>query len=198
MIQKLRDMKDSVPQLVSRFFAGDNAAFTELVKRYQQKIYSVAFQILGNHLDADEVVQETFVRVYNKRKELENVKYFTSFLLRIATNYSIDLLRKRKGHSGMAEDSTSLPGDIQLILSKKVATPSEELENKRLMSEIKKALELLPPKQRLTAILHDIEGFTKAEIAETFGCPEATVRSNLHIARTKLKKILKQRLYKKE
>ena len=158
----------------------------------------MAFQVLGNHLDADEVVQETFVRVYKKRKDLKDVKYFTSFLLRIATNYSIDLLRKRKGHSGISDDTTSLPGDIQLSLSKRVKTPSEELANKRLMKEIYAALELLPHKQRLTAILHDIEGYSKAEIAETFDCPEATVRSNLHIARTKLKKILKQRLYDKE
>ena len=191
-------MNKNIPQLVELFLSGDNSAFTELVKRYQQKIYSLGFQILGNHLDADEVVQETFVRVYKKRKDLDNVKYFTSFILRIATNYSIDLLRKRKGHSGIPDDTTSLPGDIQLALSEKVATPSENLANKRLMAEIQKALEQLPPKQRLTAILHDIEGYSKSEIAETFDCPEATVRSNLHIARTKLKKILKQRLYKKE
>ncbi|KAA3636656.1 MAG: RNA polymerase sigma factor, partial [Calditrichaeota bacterium] len=175
-----------------------NKAFAELVKRYQHKIYSVEFQVLGNHLDADEVVQETFVRVYKKSKVLENVKYFPSFILRIATNYSIDLLRKRKGHSTLADDTTSLPGDIQLVLSEKVETPSENLENKRLMAEIYAALDQLPPKQRLTAILHDIEGYTKAEIAKTFGCPEATVRSNLHIARNKLKKILKQRLNSKE
>ena len=191
-------MEKTIPQIVEQFLNGEESAFTELVHRYQKKIYSVAFQILGNHLDADEVVQETFVRVYKKRKDLQNVKYFTSFILRIATNYSIDLLRKRKGHTTMSDDSTDLPGHIQVDLASRVATPSEELKNKRLMAEILKALDLLPTKQRLTAILHDIEGYTKAEIAETFGCPEATVRSNLHIARNKLKKILKQRLYKKE
>ncbi len=191
-------MEKTIPQIVEQFLDGNDSAFAELVSRYQKKIYSVAFQILGNHLDADEVVQETFVRVYKKRKDLHNVRYFTSFILRIATNYSIDLLRKRKGHTVMTDDSTSLPGHVQLDLSSKVATPSDDLRNKRLMNEILKALELLPTKQRLTAILHDIEGYTKAEIAETCGCPEATVRSNLHIARNKLKKILKQRLYKKE
>ena len=191
-------MDKSIPQIVEQFLAGDDSAFAELVKRFRKKIYSVAFRILGNHLDADEVVQETFVKIYNKRKDLQNVKYFTSFILRIAYNHSIDLLRKRKGHSNLADDSTSLPGHIQLALAARVATPSENLENKRLMNEILRALDELPTKQRLTAILHDIEGFTKAEIAITFGCPEATVRSNLHIARNKLKKILKKRLHKKE
>ena len=58
------------------------------------------------------------------------------------------------------------------------------------MKEIKEALDLLPPKQRITAILHDIEGYSKADIAQALNSPEATVRSNLHIARNKLKKIL--------
>lgn len=189
---------NDIAELVDKFLSGNDKAFAEIISRFQRKIYSLAFQILGNHLDADEVVQETFVRVYKKRKDLADVKYFTSFVIRIASNYSIDLLRKRKGHSGIAEDSTNLPGDIQLDLSKRVATPLEEYENKRLMKEIRLALEQLPPKQRLTAILHDIEGYSKAEIAESFNCPEATVRSNLHIARNKLKKILKQRLHGKE
>jgi RNA polymerase sigma-70 factor (ECF subfamily) len=187
-----------ISELVKKFLDGDNQAFTMIVDRFQKKIYSLAYNILKNHLDADEVVQETFVRVYKKRKELADVKYFTSFVIRIASNYSIDLLRKSKGHSGMAEDSTSLPGDIQLKLSQKVATPLDEYNNKRIMKEIRKALEQLPPKQRLTAILHDIEGYSKAEIARSLDCPEATVRSNLHIARSKLKKILKTKLDRKE
>lgn len=187
-----------VSELVKKFLDGDHRAFGVIVDRFQKKIYSLAYQILKNHLDADEVVQETFVRVYKKRKELADVKYFTSFVLRVAANYSIDLLRKQKGHSGMAEDSTSLPGDIQLKLSQKVATPLDEYRNKRIMKEIRKALEQLPPKQRLTIILHDIEGYSKAEIARSLECPEATVRSNLHIARSKLKKILITRLDRKE
>ncbi len=187
-----------VPELVEEFLAGDHRAFEELVGRYRKKIYSLAFQVLGNHLDADEVVQETFVRVYRKRKELNDVRYFSSFIIRVATNYAIDMLRKRKGHSTMPDDTATLPGSIQLDLSSRVETPSESLERKRLMEEVNRALEQLPPRQRLTAILHDVEGYTKSEIAQVFDCPEATVRSNLHIARTKIRKILKQRLKTKE
>jgi len=186
-------MSKEIAELVAEFLKGDDRAFAEIVRRFQRKIYSLAFQMLGNHLDADEVVQETFVRVYNKRKELHDVKYFTSFILRIATNYSIDLIRKRKFQSGVTDDTTKLPGNIQLDLSKSVSTPSQELERKQLMSEIREALDMLPPKQRITAILHDVEGYSKSDIAEALNCPEATVRSNLHIARNKLKKILSQR-----
>ncbi|RKX30027.1 MAG: hypothetical protein DRP47_00200 [Candidatus Zixiibacteriota bacterium] len=189
-------MNETIPELVDRFVQGDQAAFAVLLERFRRKVYSLAYQVLRNHLDADEVVQETFVRIYKRRKELANVKYFSTFLLRIAMNYSIDLLRKRKGHSQMAQDSSSLPGEVQLQLSRKVSTPSEDYANKALMEEIQRALETLPPKQKLTAILHDIEGYSKPEIAEFFKCPEATVRSNLHIARNKLRKILRRRLGK--
>jgi RNA polymerase sigma-70 factor (ECF subfamily) len=191
-------MNKTVPELVELFLGGDDNAFAELVGRFQKKIYTLAYQVLGNHLDADEVVQETFVRVYRKREELKDVKYFTSFIIRIATNYAIDLVRKRKGHSDIGDDATGLAGSVQVDLSRRVSTPSEDLDNKRIMEEILRALDELPPRQRMTAILHDIEGYTKAEIAEAFNCPEATVRSNLHIARTKLKKILKQRLKKRD
>ncbi|MEA2030726.1 MAG: RNA polymerase sigma factor [candidate division Zixibacteria bacterium] len=189
-------MNDTIPKLVDRFVQGDEAAFAVLLERFRQKVYSLGYQVLRNHLDADEVVQETFIRIYKRRKELANVKYFSTFLLRIAMNYSIDLLRKQKGHIKMAEDSSSFAGDVQLQLSKRVETPSDNYLNKALMEEIRRALQTLPPKQKLTAILHDIEGYSKSEIAKIFECPEATVRSNLHIARRKLRKILRQRLGK--
>lgn len=191
-------MTKTVPELVEDFVKGDEKAFAELLRRYRAKIYSLAFRILGNHLDADEVVQETFVRIFKRRRELDNVTYFSTFLIRIATNYSIDLLRKRKNQSSMTDDTSSLPGEIQVDLARRVITPSQKLDNKRIMEEIEKALEFLPPKQKMTVLLHDIQGCTKTEIAEIFSCPEATVRSNLHIARRKLKKILKQRLRPEE
>jgi RNA polymerase sigma-70 factor (ECF subfamily) len=154
--------------------------------------------MLGNHLDADEVVQESFVRVYRRRKDLGRVTNFTSFLIRIATNYSIDLLRKRRIQGEVTDDPAALPGDIQMDLASRVKTPGDLFRNKAIMEEIQRALDLLPPRQKITAVLHDVEGYSKAEIARILECPEATVRSNLHIARTKLKKILKKRLAKRE
>jgi len=189
---------ESIPALVERFVQGDNSAFGELVTRFQKKVYFLAYQVLGNHLDADEVLQETFVRVYRKRKELSNVANFTSFVIRVASNYAIDLLRKRKGQATATEDLTDLPTSVQLDMSRRVRTPGEILNDKRLLEEIRRALNTLPPRQKLTAILHDVEGYSKPEIAEMLNCPEATVRSNLHIARTKLKKILVRRLIGKE
>jgi RNA polymerase sigma-70 factor (ECF subfamily) len=191
-------MEKTVPELVEQLVKGDQSAFAELVRRYQKKLYSLAYQMLGNHLDADEVVQESFVRVYNRREGLGSVANFTSFLIRIATNYSIDLLRKRRVHAEVTDDPETLPGEIQIHLAGKVKTPGDVFQDKVIMSEVKSALEKLPPRQKITTILHDIEGYSKSEIAEILECPEATVRSNLHIARGKLKKILEKRLTRKE
>lgn len=191
-------MKTEIPELVRRFTEGDAEAFAELVARYRKRIYYLAYQMLGNHLDADEVVQESFVRVYNKRKELVNVTNFTSFLIRIATNYSIDLLRKQRGQSQAFEATEGLPGEVQVELSRQVQTPDADYRNRVLREEIYRALALLPPRQKITALLHDVEGYSKSEIAAILECPEATVRSNLHIARKKLKQILKKRLDTKE
>lgn len=191
-------MSKTIPELVAGFVNGDQAAFAELVKLHRRKVYSLAFRLLGNHLDADEVVQETFVRVYRRHKELKDVANFPSFLFRIATNYAIDLLRKRKGHGAITDDTDALPGEIQMELARRVRTPSDSYESKVLMVEITRAIDRLPPRQRITAILHDVEGYTKPEIASILNCPEATVRSNLHIARNKLKKALHKRLNAKE
>jgi RNA polymerase sigma-70 factor (ECF subfamily) len=193
MMLRQEDMR-GIPELVEGLVRDDESAFTELVKRFQRNVYYLAYRILGNHLDADEVVQETFVRIYRRRKEIANVASFTSFLMRIATNYAIDLLRKRKGHGELTEEFESLTGEVQTELSRRVRTPSDALDDKVTMEEIRKALEKLAPRQRITVMLHDVEGRSKAEVAAIMECTEATVRSNLHIARAKLKHMLARKL----
>jgi RNA polymerase sigma-70 factor (ECF subfamily) len=183
-------MNDDIKDLVVKFIEGDQAAFEELVGRYKKKVYSIAYQMLGNHLDADEVAQETFVRLYNRRHQLKDVNYFSGFLMRIATNYSIDLIRKHQKKIPLADDNEIVSLPTASNSDKLDHQPDQAMEKKETFSKVRKAMEQLPPKQRITVILHDIEDFSKSEIAEIMDCPQATVRSNLHIARLKLKKIL--------
>lgn len=186
-------MNTEPEDLIERIVNGDREAFAELVRRYKKKIYAIAYRILGNHLDADEVTQETFVRVYEKRLELKSVKYLSSFILRIATNYSIDLIRRRQKRFVPIDELTFLP-DVQMEMADRIVSPDQRVENAEILSAIKEAIQRLPPRQRMAIILHDIEGFSKEEIADSLGCPQATVRSNLHIARTKVKKWLSRKL----
>lgn len=187
-------MSDDLKDLVGKFVQGDRAAFAELVGRYKKRVYSVAYQMLGNHLDADEVTQETFVRIYERRKQLNNVNYFASFLMRVATNYAIDLIRKRQKQFVSVEEEGQIQTSTSVELSEKIDRPDQIYEKREILRKIKKTIEQLPPKQRVTVILHDVEGFTKAEVAEILSCPQATVRSNLHIARSKLRKWLGEEL----
>ncbi|NMC43136.1 MAG: sigma-70 family RNA polymerase sigma factor [candidate division Zixibacteria bacterium] len=188
-------MSDEVTRLVTLFQKGDRQAFTELVKAFQRKVYALAFKMLLNHVEADEVAQETFVRVYHRIGQLKAPENFESFVYRIATNYAIDLLRRRKGRMVAMPEESELPGSVQLMLSMRVADPEKILANKELLSAILQAADELPPRQRMTLILHDVEGLSKDEVAKIMGCPEATVRSNLHIARGKMKKRLGKLLW---
>jgi len=181
-------MQNDIKDLVKRFADGDPQAFAEIVRRYKTEIYRLAFRMLGNHLDADDATQEAFVRVFERQREIREVKHFPGFLKRIAVNYCIDMIR-RKQKKFISVDDMSTSSDVQAELAELTAGPDENLENTEITSEIKGALEKLPPKQRMAISLH-IEGYSKAEIADIMSCPQATVRSNLHIARKKLRKWL--------
>ncbi|MBN2227518.1 MAG: sigma-70 family RNA polymerase sigma factor [candidate division Zixibacteria bacterium] len=183
-------MKTDLQDLVERFIGGDHLAFAELVRRYKKRIYSIAFRMLGNHLDADEVTQEAFVRIYTKREDIKSASFFSSLLLRIATNYAIDLIRKKQKRFVSIDGETGATEAVQLELSESQISPDRLLENAEVMDEIRRAIQKLPPRQRAAIVLHDVEGYTKTEVAAIMGCPQATVRSNLHIARSKLKKWL--------
>ncbi|PKK84883.1 MAG: hypothetical protein CVT49_01640 [candidate division Zixibacteria bacterium HGW-Zixibacteria-1] len=184
-------MNTELPELIARLADDDAEAFAELVRRYRKKIYGIAFRMLGNHLDADEVTQETFVRIFEKRHELGSVKYFSSFILRIASNYSIDLLRRKQKKNISVDELAFLP-EVQVELADRIHSPDKNLEDAEILQAVMDAIQKLPPRQKMAIILHDIEGYSKLEIANALGCPQATVRSNLHIARTKLKKWLKK------
>ena len=184
-------MNTDINELVARLANDYSEAFAELVRRYKKKIYGIAYRMLGNHLDADEVTQETFVRIYEKRHDLKAVKYFSSFILRIASNYSIDLIRRKQKKNISVDELAFLP-EVQIELAERIESPDKRLENAEIMRAVKDAIKRLPPRQKMAIVLHDIEGFSKLEIAAALGCPQATVRSNLHIARTKVKKWLKK------
>jgi len=181
-------MSSDIRALVERFQKGDQQAFTELVNRFKKTIYAVAYRRLKNHLDADEVTQETFVRVYKKIGELKSSQNFRSYIIRIALNFCTDLIRRRK--KLVPVDELTSQSDMSLSAAGSISSPERNLENAEIISEIEDAIEWLPPKQKMAFILHDLEGFSKSEVAKIMNCPQATVRSNLHIARTKLKKWL--------
>ncbi len=181
-------VSDNIPELVERFKAGDEKAFNELIRLFEKRIYAHAYQMLGNHTEAGEVLQETFVRLVKNIVRLKSDSYFPSFIFKIATNCCIDIIRKRqRKYVDVNDQEFQESGMYQLELSRTVPTPEQQHENKQVLELINRAISELPRKQRTTIILHDIEGFSKEEIASMLDCPQATVRSNLFIARSKVK-----------
>lgn len=184
---------ENISELVERFKAGDERAFNELVRLFEKRIYAHAYQMLGNHTEAGEVLQETFVRLVKNIARLKTDANFPSFIFKIATNYCIDIIRKRQRKYVVLDDEEAEDsGRYQLELSRSILTPEDEQENKQLLELINAAIAELPPKQRATIVLHDVDGYSKEEIAQMMDCPQATVRSNLHIARSKVKQKLKE------
>jgi RNA polymerase sigma-70 factor (ECF subfamily) len=178
-------------QMIQLAQEGDEQAYRALYSRYCRVIYTLAYQMLGNHTDADEVVQETFIRVFKNIHRLRNTSSFNSWLYQIATNLSIDLRKVRtKRRMLPLDESPDNISTFELATSKWVKNPSQVLENKELLKQITLAVEELPAQQKAVIMLHEVEGLSKKMISEILKCSLVTVRTNLHHARKKLRRTL--------
>ena len=170
---------------------GDENAYREIYERYSRVVYTLAYQMVGSHSDADEIVQETFIRVFKGIQRLRKPGAFVSWLYQITINLSIDhrKLRTRRRMLPLDEQTEAFSG-FELATSKRVKDPSQVLENKELLDQINECIDALPAQQKAVVILHEIEGLSKKMISEVLQCSVVTVRTNLHHARKKLRKEL--------
>ncbi len=158
---------------------GDQAAFGALVRLHSKRAYAVARAIVTVHEDAEDAVQEAFVRAYQALDRFNVGQSFGPWLNRIVANAALDLARRRKVRS-TDELHESLAGSFR--------DPGEDDELKRRLRE---ALAKLPERMRSVLVLHDVEGFAHAEIGKMLAIPEGTARSDLHHARQRLRVLLK-------
>lgn len=177
--------------LIIKTQRGELGAFEELVKRYEKMVYSLAFQMLNNHDDADDVLQDAFIKVYKSLVNLKNPSAFLTWLHRIVVNLSIDFARKKSRRMELRDETEEFEEDVPLI-SLWPSNPEAAYKNKEMMNLIQEAVMELPPRQRAVIILHEVKGYSKKEIGRILKCPQGTVRSNLHYAREKLKKKLEK------
>lgn len=157
---------------------GEQAAFSELVRRHQRRAYAVARAIVINHEDAEDAVQEAFLHAYRAIDRFLPDQAFGAWLHRIVANAALDVTRRRK-----VRDADELP--------ETVASPFRDpAEKGELRARLTEALDTLPARQRAVIVLHDVEGYKHAEIGQMLGIPEGTARSDLHYARSQLRQIL--------
>ncbi|HVF38710.1 MAG TPA: sigma-70 family RNA polymerase sigma factor [Gemmatimonadaceae bacterium] len=158
--------------------AGDHNAFAGLVRMHQRRAYLVARSIVTVHEDAEDALQEGFVRAFQALDRFDTSQSFGAWLNRIVANAALDLARRRKVRT-TEELSDSLQSPFQ--------DPAESAE---LRSRLNQALAQLSERARSVIVMHDVEGFTHVEIGEMLGIPGGTARSDLHHARQKLRGLL--------
>lgn len=191
-----KEMNDDEFGLIRAAQQGDEEAFGELVKRYQQRVYAIAYNMTGNHSDADDFAQETFLKAYRAIGRFRFKSKFYTWIYRIAVNTIISGRKKLRKHSHLelepqlaeAADSPYLPPGLR------AANPRRELRRRELQEVLQEALDKLTDKHRAVVIMHDIEGIPQVEVARVLSCSEGTIRSRLHYARRELQGLLRNKL----
>ncbi|MGQ9505603.1 MAG: sigma-70 family RNA polymerase sigma factor [Thermogutta sp.] len=183
-------------ELVEKARQGDYDAFASLVDRYERRIFALALRILRKSHDAEEVVQQTFLTMLEHLQDFRGDSAFSTWLLRIATNHALGLLRREAvratlplaGASHEPEDGETLP-HLQYIAEWR-ESPEDILARKETRDLIEQALQDLDDKYRLVFVLRDIEGLSTTETAELLGLTEANVKVRLLRARLMLREKL--------
>lgn len=175
-------------RLVERAKRGDRDAFAELIEMYKDKIFQVAFRMVGNRQEAEDIAQETFLRVYANLNSYDSSYKFSTWIYRIATNLCIDRGRKKKADFSLDEETDGTNGlDWHSRLSSNEKSPEEKLVTKELQETVQDALSELAPKYRSIMILRYIEDLSLQEISEVLKLPITTIKTRIHRGREALR-----------
>jgi RNA polymerase sigma-70 factor, ECF subfamily len=175
--------------LIAEVLAGRTAAFEELVRRYQDRLYNVAYRVVDHPDDAADVVQDVFVSAFQSLASFKGDSEFFTWLYRIAFNSAISFKRRRRTAVSLEGRRDSDPGiePIDRSIDGPPAAGMERMEDERVLAE---AIAKLSGEHRTVLVLKDLDGLKYDEIADVMGVPIGTVRSRLHRARLELRQLL--------
>jgi RNA polymerase sigma-70 factor (ECF subfamily) len=182
-------------EVVSLARDGKEAAFRELIGRYQRPVFSLIYRLVRDRERAEDLSQDTFIKVLNHIDRYSPEFKFSSWLFKIANNVAIDHLRRRQLDTISMEGSPhATTADIAEATSFELATqtetPLQELEARELGSEIERAISQLRPEYRACILLRHVEDKSYEEIAATLDLPLGTVKTYIHRARHELRRLL--------
>ena len=175
--------------------AGQDAAYRELVRRYERPVFSLIYRMVRDRELAEDLAQETFVKALNAIESYRPEFKFSSWIFKIANNAAIDHLRRREldtlslDGSPNAETADAVEATA-LQVSDRAETPLEELEARELGGAIEVAIGRLRPEYRACILLRHVEGRPYEEIAEMLSLPLGTVKTYIHRARNELRQAL--------
>lgn len=181
--------------LLSQAAAGNFAAFEELTSRFQSRVFCVANRIVGQQQDAEDVTQQTFLSLIEHVDSFRGESSVATWILRIATNHALKVLRKRRGLPTVAwEESTDEDNYSTLphpeFIARWSATPETLVQQAEVREQIESALATLDEKYRIIFLLRDIEGLSVRETAESLELTEAAVKVRLLRARLMMREQL--------
>lgn len=180
-------MQTSDEILVKKSKKGDYASFEELIKRYEQKIYNLAYRFMGNRTDAKDILQETFLQAFRKLSTFKGRSGFSTWIYRIAVNLCLMRKRREKIIRTVSLDApilTSKHDEIRRQFPEDWSrSPAATLDNKELKDKLDKAIEKLPEEYRAAFILTDMNGLSNYEAAGILKISVPAVKSRLHRAR---------------
>jgi RNA polymerase sigma-70 factor, ECF subfamily len=186
--EKRRQDKEYDLGLVARAQKGDYAAFEELVMRHSEKTYALALGMLRNAQEAEDVVQDTFLNVFQRLNTFRGESAFTSWLYRIAANNALMKIRKKKREPIESIDNllpTFKEDGAHVAMPGVWAGRSADklIDDKKLAKALEDALARLPPQYRVVLLMRDVDGLSNEEISDVMGLSIPAVKSRLHRAR---------------
>jgi len=185
----VNDERESNPDLVllaaiRAVLEGDRDAFQTIMVRSERRVASVAWRILGDAEDVREALQETYLRVYHHLGKYDEQRDFFAWLFRISVNVCRDIDRHRRARH---DRFTELNG-LEAMAGND--DPDDAFVRSEEIALLTRAIDALPPKERLALILRDIEGLSTEEVAEVLGSRQSTVRVQISSARTRVRAML--------
>jgi RNA polymerase sigma-70 factor (ECF subfamily) len=174
--------------LVRRSQEEDMDAYDELVRRYQERIYATVYHMTSNHEDANDLVQETFIKAFRALKSFKGDSSFYTWIYRIAVNKTINFLKQRKNrvHMSLNDMDFNAENDPEMVALASDKTPRRDLNLSELQEKLNVAMLKLSEHHRMVVTLHDIQGLSHEEIGAIMDCNVGTVRSRLFYARQQL------------
>ena len=178
-------------EVVARVLAGETALFEILMRRYNQRLYRMARVILRNDGEAEDVMQDAYVRAYEHLNQFAGKAAFSTWLTRIAIHEA--LARKRRSGRMEELDALSTTGDVMSILKSSDPSPESGAAQAEMRRILEEAIDRLPEAYRTVVVLREVEEMSVAETAESLGVTDAVVKTRLHRAHGMLRKELYSR-----
>ena len=181
-------MSGEEAQLVARCLAGDEKAYRELVERYQAQVYSLSLRMVRRAEDAEDLTQETFVRMFRALSRYDPTRPFAAWLFTIASRLCIDHIRRRRvGLVSLTQRERESEEEYEIEVEDPGLKPDEAATHSEERERTEKLIESLPPHYRIVVILRHVQDLSYEEIAEALHMPLGTVKARIHRARELLK-----------